>query len=264
MHFEKLRITAQTLANIKKKKIMKQYTSSIIFGIAIVASSIFLGKAYTDRNKVDGKIKVTGLGKTDFSSDLIVWEGQFGAQNIDLKQAYLTLKSNKSTIDKYLTQKGVNKKQLVYSAVKTNKKNKRIYSSVGNYIGEEFVGYELTQSVLIESIEVDKIEKVSREITELLYQGVQVYSESPRYYYTKLADLKIEMISKATKDARIRAEKISEFSGGQLGELESAKMGIFQITGQNSKEDYSWGGTFNTSSREKTASITMKLVYKVN
>ncbi len=99
MHFEKLRITAQTLANIKKKKIMKQYTSSIIFGIAIVASSIFLGKAYTDRNKVDGKIKVTGLGKTDFSSDLIVWEGQFGAQNIDLKQAYLTLKSNKSTID---------------------------------------------------------------------------------------------------------------------------------------------------------------------
>ncbi len=72
------------------------------------------------------------------------------------------------------------------------------------------------------------------------------------------------MISKATKDARIRAEKISEFSGGQLGELESAKMGIFQITGQNSKEDYSWGGTFNTSSREKTASITMKLVYKVN
>jgi uncharacterized protein len=243
---------------------MKQYTNSIIFGIAIVASSIFLGKAYTDRNKVDGEIKVTGLGKADFSSDLIVWEGRFGAQNIDLKQAYLTLESNKSIIDMYLTDKGINTKQFVYSAVKTNKKNKQIYSSDGDYMGEEFVGYELTQSVLIESKEVDKIEKISREITELLNQGVQVYSDSPRYYFTKLADLKIEMISKATKDARTRAEKISEFSGGKLGELESAKMGIFQITGQNSKEDYSWGGTFNTSSKEKTASITMKLVYKVN
>lgn len=71
------------------------------------------------------------------------------------------------------------------------------------------------------------------------------------------------MISKATEDAKLRAEKISEFSGGKLGKLESARMGIFQITGQNSKENYSWGGTFNTSSREKTASITMKLVYKV-
>ncbi len=242
---------------------MKQYTSSIIFGIAIIAASIFLGKAYTDRNKVDGKIKVTGLGKADFSSDLIVWEGRFKAQNIDLKQAYITLESNKSTINEYLTKKGINTKQLVYSAVNTNQKNKRIYSSDGNYMGEKFVGYELAQSVIIESKEVDKIEKISREITELLNQGVQFYSESPRYYYTKLSDLKIEMISKATKDARLRAEKISEFSGGQIGELESAKMGIFQITGQNSEEDYSWGGTFNTSSKEKTASITMKLVYKV-
>ena len=72
------------------------------------------------------------------------------------------------------------------------------------------------------------------------------------------------MISKATEDARIRAEKIAENSGGNMGELISAKMGIFQITGQNSKEDYSWGGTFNTSSKEKTASITIKLVYKVD
>ncbi|MDA8956435.1 SIMPL domain-containing protein [Flavobacteriales bacterium] len=243
---------------------MKQYTNSIIFGIAIVASSIFLGKAYTDRTKIDGEIRVTGLGKADFSSDLIVWEGRFGAQNTDLKQAYQTLEKNKSTINQYLSEKGINTEQLIYSAVKTNQKNKRIYSSDGNYIGEEFVGYELTQSVQIESKEVDKIEKVSREVTELLNQGVQFYSESPRYYYTKLADLKIEMISKATEDARLRAEKISEFSGGKLGDLESAKMGIFQITGQNSKEDYSWGGTFNTSSREKTASITMKLVYKVD
>jgi hypothetical protein len=62
----------------------------------------------------------------------------------------------------------------------------------------------------------------------------------------------------------VQVEKIAEFSGGKLGKLESARMGIFQITGQNSKESYSWGGTFNTSSREKTASIAMKLTYKVD
>ena len=111
-------------------------------------------------------------------------------------------------------------------------------------------------------MEVEKIEKLSREITELLNKGIQFYSDAPRYYFTKLADLKIEMISKATEDARLRAVKIAENSGGKLGDLISAKMGIFQITGQNSKEDYSWGGTFNTSSKKKTASITIKLEYK--
>lgn len=243
---------------------MKTNTNAIIFGIAIVASSIFLGKAYKDRSKADGEIRVTGLGKADFSSDLIVWEGKFGSQNIDLKKSYLSLEKNKSAVNKYLIDKGIESEQLIYSAVKTNKNYKSLYSDDGDFIGEEFISYELTQTVKIESKEVDKIEKISREITELLNQGVQFYSEAPRYYYTKLADLKIKMISKATEDARLRAEKISEFSGGKLGKLESARMGIFQITGQNSKENHSWGGTYNTTSRKKTASITMKLTYKID
>ena len=72
------------------------------------------------------------------------------------------------------------------------------------------------------------------------------------------------MKSNSTEDARLRAEKITEFSGGKLGKIVSAKTGVFQITVQNSNEDYSWGGTFNTSSKEKTASITMKLVYDID
>jgi len=243
---------------------MKTNKSAVIFGIAIVAASIFLGKAYKDRAKADGEIRVTGLGKADFSSDLIVWEGRFGSQGIDLKEAYLTLEKNKYNVSEYLSNFGVSHEELVYSAVKTKKDYKRLYSDDGDFIGEEFVGYELTQTVQITSGEVYKVEKISREITDLLNQGVQFYSQAPRYYYTKLADLKIQMISKATEDARLRAEKISEFSGGKLGELVSARMGVFQITGQNSKENYSWGGTFNTASREKTASITMKLTYKVD
>ena len=59
------------------------------------------------------------------------------------------------------------------------------------------------------------------------------------------------------------SKKIAENSGSKLGDLITAKMGIFQITGQNSNEDYSWGGAYNTSSKEKTASITMKLTYLI-
>ena len=71
------------------------------------------------------------------------------------------------------------------------------------------------------------------------------------------------MISKATEDARLRAEKIAEFSGGKLGKIVSAKMGVFQITGQNSNEDYS-GEEHLIPVQKKTASITMKLVYDID
>ena len=243
---------------------MKSNSTAVIFGLSIVLASIFLGNAYVNRNKQNGKIQVTGLGEKDFSSDLIVWEGSFGVENKELKMGYANLEGDKEMIKRYLLSKGVKEENLVFAAVKTRTQSKRNYSVDGKYIGDEFTGYELKQSILIESHEVDKIEKISREITELLNKGVNFYSRSPRYYYTKLADLKIEMISKATEDARLRAEKIAEFSGGKLRKIVTAKMGVFQITGQNSNEDYSWGGTFNTSSKEKTASITMKLVYDID
>lgn len=80
---------------------------------------------------------------------------------------------------------------------------------------------------------------------------MQLNSTPPRCYYTKIADLKIEMISKATEDARLRAERIAENSGESIGDLTSATMGVFQITGQNSGEDYSWSGAYNTQDKEK-------------
>jgi hypothetical protein len=242
---------------------MKNNLNSIVFSIAIVIAAIVLGNAYLSRTKSGGTISVTGLGKTDFTSDLIVWQGRFEKENKDLKKAYLDLENDKIIILEYLNLKGINSNSIVINAIRTREKNKQNYSDKGKYLGKTFIGYILSQSIQIESKEVEKVEKISREITELLNKGVQFYSEPPRYYYTKLADLKIEMISKATADARIRAEKIAENSDAKIGNLISAKMGIFQITGQNSNENYSWGGTFNTSSKKKTASITMKLTYKV-
>jgi hypothetical protein len=121
----------------------------------------------------------------------------------------------------------------------------------------------LTQQVEIESKDVERIENISREITDLITLGVEFYSNSPQYYYTKLSELKIEMISSATEDARVRAEKIAANANASIGSLKNAQMGIFQIIGQNSSEDYSWGGTFNTTSKMKTATITMKLQFGI-
>jgi hypothetical protein len=242
---------------------MKQNITAIIFSVAIVLASIILGYSYFNRTQPVSNISVTGLGEKNFTSDLIVWEGSFTKSNMNLQRAYSQLKSDKKVISKYLAKKGIVESEIVFSSVNSIRDTRSNYSADGKYLGSVFIGYRLDQTLSIESKDVAKVEKLSREITELLNEGIEFYSQPPRYYYTKLADLKIEMISRATEDARVRAEKIAENSGSKLGKLISAKMGIFQITGQNSNEDYSWGGTFNTSSKEKTASITMKLIYGI-
>ena len=243
---------------------MSRLLSTIIFALAIITGAYLLGTSYVERSRPEGTISVTGLGETNFNSDLIVWEGSFVSENYDLQKAFEQLQQSKALIEGYLRQKGVAANEIVFKAVNTQQKTKALYGSNGNYQGDQFDGFRLTQAVQIESGEIDKIEALSREITELLNQGVPFYSKAPRYYYTQLADLKIELISKASEDARIRAEQIATNSGTKLGELRDARMGVFQITGQNADEDYSWGGTFNTSSRNKTASITVKANYKAN
>lgn len=241
---------------------MKKQLNAIIFSIAIIAAAVVLGHAFVNRNTSHETISVTGSSKMDFTSDLIVWEGSFSKQDMDLKKAYTELNADKKIVLEYLTSKGIPEDEIVFSAVSSQKNSSPKYTADGKYIGQTFTGYTLRQSIEIQSKDVIRVEKVSREITELLTKGVEFYSQMPRYYYTALSDLKIEMISKATENARLRAEKIAENSNAKLGKLTSAKMGVFQITGQNSNENYSWGGTFNTASKEKTASITMKLTYR--
>ncbi|MDT0643533.1 SIMPL domain-containing protein [Zunongwangia sp. F363] len=240
-----------------------KYISAIIFSIAIVVAAVFLGNSYVSRANPDGTISVTGSGSENFTSDLIVWEGQFSRMSPNLEQAYKELNNDKETVRQYLINKGIKPENIVFNSVQTNEQRENQYQN-GNYVGSIFKGYELIQTVKIESTDVELIENVSREITELLNKGVQFNSTPPRYYYTKIADLKIEMISKATEDARLRAEKIAENSGGNLGELKRADMGVFQITGQNSGEDYSWSGAYNTADKRKTASITMRLEYEID
>ncbi|HEY9114423.1 MAG TPA: SIMPL domain-containing protein [Bacteroidales bacterium] len=242
---------------------MNRNLAAILFSIAIVIAAIVLGSSYVKRAKIEGTINVTGLGEKDFTSDLIVWEGYFSREKPDLKSASSELSVDRKQIEEYLSKNGISEAEIVFSAVDINEQSRPKYSNDGRYVGEEFAGFKLTQSIQITSNDINKIENISRKITELINEGIQFYSQAPRYYYTKLADLKLELISEATEDARARAEKISEKSGGEIGNLISAQMGIFQITGQNSSEDYSWGGTFNTSSKDKTASITMKLTYKI-
>ena len=95
------------------------------------------------------------------------------------------------------------------------------------------------------------VERISREVTQLLEQGVPISSTAPSYFYTKLGELKIEMLAEASKDARVRAERILASAGeAKLGALTDADMGVINVNSANSTET-SWGGNNDTSSLEK-------------
>ena len=101
-------------------------------------------------------------------------------------------------------------------------------------------------------------------MTDLIEKNVFIASYPPKYYYTKLGELKIAMIESAAQDGLLRASTVIKGGGGDLGELLETSIGVFQILGKNSNDDFSWGGTLNTLNKEKTAYVNVKQKYEID
>ncbi|MDP4284089.1 MAG: SIMPL domain-containing protein [Bacteroidota bacterium] len=238
--------------------------TSIIIGLAFIIGLFIIARAYKYRSTSLETITVTGSAEKDFVSDLIVWNGSYSRKSMDLKSAYAQLKEDENVIRTYLSGKGIQNNEMVFSSVTINKEFTYKTDENGRSLGQSFSGYNLRQNVRIESSAVDKIDQISREATELIEKGIEFNSSPPLFYYTKLTEIKMDLLAKASADGKQRAEIIAKNAGSTLGKLKKANLGVFQITGKNSNEDYSYGGTFNTSSRNKTGSITIRMEFAVD
>ena len=238
--------------------------SSIVIGICIVASAAIFANAYKYKFRTAENVTVTGLAEVDFTSDLIVWEGNYSRKSFELKDAYAQLKRDEQAIRQYMKSKGIADSSIIISAVDLQKEFNNTYDKNGMMTSSVFNGYNLTQRVKIQSRDIEKVENISRQVTELIESGIEFNSIPPSYYYTKLADLKMNLLAAASKDAMQRAETIAESANSKLDKLKKASMGVFQITGRNSNEEFSYGGSYNTSERHKTASITIRMEYSLN
>lgn len=234
-----------------------------VIALTAIVCAVVLGRSYTYKYRSQDTIVVTGLGETQFVSDLIVWSGELTTESPSVAPGYAQLESNKQKVQKYLTSKGIPAERIVFGFVNVDKQYESVYNANGNWTGQRFTGYRLRQRFTVESTDVEKVEIVSREISSLIAQGVSIEADAPDYYYTKLDDVKMGLIETASADARTRAEKIADNAGTKIGRVASARMGVFQITGANSNEEFSAGGSFNTSSRTKKARITMRIEYRV-
>ena len=243
---------------------MQPILRTVIFVVGLLIGIALLGSAYNYKFKTRNTVSVVGSSEYNFPSDLIVWRASFTRTSFELRDAYGSLKADEQAVRSYLQSRGIPAGEMVFSSIVIDKQYSYNYDENGRQTGASFNGYQLRQSVKVESKDIEKVEKISREITELLQSGIELSSQEPFYYYTKLSDLKINLLAKAAADAHNRAETIADNAKSDLGSLRRATMGVFQITGQYTDEDYSYGGAFNTTSKNKTAKITVRLEYELD
>lgn len=247
--------------------------SSIIIGIAIIITAWILGGSFQNRNKNLDSISVIGLGTKDFVSDEILWSSSFTASSMDIKEAYNKIISDQKIVSAFFVNKGFKSSEFSFGAVNFQKKYRQITieNSENQYdkkYEQIFDGYQATQSIVFVAKKnpdlMKRIESVSSKTSELINSGIELTSNTMQYTFSGLPNLKQSLIEKATKDASERANKIVKTADGTIGKLKNASMGVFQITGQGSTEEDSYGGINDTESKNKTARITVRLQYELD
>lgn len=230
----------------------------IIFAMGFVLAAIVVAAAYTEGNKpATGTITVTGLGETEFSSDLIVIEGEIRAENYDATEAYREIELSRNKIIAFLVEKGVKEEYISFNMPYIYELHRSQYEN-GDYVGDVFAGYKIRMGYTIESKDIDTTESAARELPSLFADGVDISVENPMYYYTGLESVKLSLLSAAAADARERALNIATSSMAELGELKLSRAGVFQITAATGDEEFLAGGSFNLSSRDKKARVTVR------
>ncbi|MGD0710756.1 MAG: SIMPL domain-containing protein [Bacteroidales bacterium] len=250
---------------------MKQHFNTILIFAGIIIAAMILGNSWKKAHSDNRTIEVNGIAKQDIVSDQIVWTGYLSADAKDTKTAYAELKKDTGIFKKYLLSKGLHEKEITFSPVAVQSDNNWVYNSKGIRV-QKIKGYTLTQNVRIESKEVEKVENTSLEVSELIDQGINFVEQSTEYYYTKLDELKLKMISAAVEEAHKRALLIATNSNCVLGDLKHSELNTFDVTAKNSSEEFTEGSrndyygdeSFNTTSKNKIAMVTVKLEFGIN
>ncbi len=233
----------------------------ICFVVATITSTVILSKGLLAIKKFSGQvITVTGSTEKNITSDLMVWKLSFSRREAKMVAAFGLLKDDLRTVKDYLAGKGIKENEVIAAPVTTtvlHKKNEK-----GNDTND-IEGYILGQEIEVRSKDVLKVTEVSRQATELIEKGLEVISQPPEYFYTKLPELKLTMLSEATENAKKRAESMAKASGNKIGSIRSARMGVFQITPVNSF-DVSDYGMNDTTSLEKKVNAVVNVEFAIS
>jgi hypothetical protein len=217
----------------------------VALALGVIISTAIGARALVRVKSDDQTIGVTGSAKRRIRSDLVVWSASVSYKSDSMQGAYKSIAGATPRVVEYLKQRGIKPAEIVVDAIET--KPLYAHDKEGRPLEETVVGYTMSQRIEVRSSDVDRVTDVSRQATELINQGIMLESAAPEYHYTRIGELKIQMLHEAAKDTRVRAEQIAHATGAKLGPLRSARMGVMQINPADSTETSSEGNNDVTS-----------------
>ena len=229
----------------------------VIIGIALIIATCIGAWAVFAVRALDNTLSVTGSAKTEVDSDSVKFA--FTISRIvpatDLANGSARLDADLAVAKAYLVAQQVPDSEVTIDPVMTN----QMYENNGSQANR----YQMSRTIIVNSTRMDAMTVLVANLSSVLTQkGLVIQSNQPEYYYSKLADLRVSLLSEAIKDAKARAGAIAKEGGQKVGKLRSSSSGVVQILAPNSI-DVSDYGQYDTTSQKKVIMVSVRSTFEI-
>ncbi|MBC2851894.1 SIMPL domain-containing protein [Cetobacterium sp. 8H] len=202
--------------------------------LGLTSLGYLLGKSIIEMKKLDRVVSVKGLAEREEVADIVLWPIDFKVAGNELSELYSNLERDNTRIVDFLKENGIDSSEITVSAPIIE--DKMLYQYDNNVAAFRYIA---TQTITVYSTKVNEVYKLTNKIGELIKENIALgnssnqYGTTTEYIFTKLNELKPQMIESATKNAREVAEKFAKDSNSSLGKIKSANQGQFTITNRD-------------------------------
>jgi len=242
--------------------------ATTIASLAFLATGLVVVRGLADVKNASDVINVTGSARRSITSDLAVWTFTVrSASDQNLQDAYRAFRTAQPEVETFLRGQKFSAGELRRNPVNAGPENYTVIEDVNGENAEvQQTRYAVSQSYRLQSRDIAKLQgavgAATAAFVEASQGGVSVQTGEVQYLYTRLADVRVQLLQEASKDAQRRAQAIAQSAGNTVGAVKNARVGVFQITPrfETSVEDT---GSFDTTSLEKDVTAVVEIDFVV-
>lgn len=201
-----------------------------ILSLGLVAGGYLLGDGLTRMKMAERSVTVRGLAEREVTADLATWTISYSATAQDMASAQASVDQDAASIRAFFAGLGFPEDSIQPTG-----------ANVSSYTNEGVTNFTVRQRMTLRTTDIERAQRAVRQQADLVRRGVLLEEGSGMSYtFTKLNDIKPEMVAEATRDARASAQQFAEDSGADVGGIRQATQGYFEITARDG-DGGGWG-----------------------
>ena len=215
------------------------FISPVILALGILGAGVSLSNAISNFRDFDRYVEVKGLDEEIVKSNQATWQISFTTSNNDLKQIYNSISTAQNAITKFLLDQG-------FKANEIQKQQITITDNLSTSYGQHNPNqphYTANSGIKLVSGNIDLVSEAAQKTGQLVQSEIVINNSLVRYSYTDLNSIKVDMLNKATENARNAAQAFAKNSRSQLGKIKNANQGQFSISAAEGNDSYDAGGS---------------------